>query len=87
MDVCRIKTQINYRRKKMAKAKVNPKLIEAAESTPPKNPAPSAADRTYLRGLRRRGYTEDEIKVVAQKAGLLMPPDLFVPRKKPAPKA
>ena len=53
----------------MAKAKVNPKLIEAAEATPPKNPAASAADRTYLRGLRRRGYTEEEIKVVAHKAG------------------
>ena len=79
--------EIHNRRSKMAKTKINPRLLEAAESTPPKNPAPSAADRTYLRGLRRRGYTEDEIKVVAQKAGLVMPPDLFVPRKKTAPKA
>ena len=69
----------------MAKTKVNPKLVEAAEATPPKNPAASAADRTYLRGLRRRGYTEEEIKVVANKAGLAMPPDLFVSKKKSPP--
>lgn len=69
----------------MAKARlvVNDKLIAAADSTPAKNPAPSSADKAYLRGLKRRGYTEQEIRVICQKAGLgELPVDFFVPKKK-----
>ena len=33
-------------------------LVAAFEKTRPANPALSAADKTYLRGLRRRGYTQ-----------------------------
>ena len=45
--------------------------------TRPANPALSAADKTYLRGLRRRGYTQEEIKTIASDAGFTVPGDLF----------
>jgi hypothetical protein len=64
------------------KAKVSERLVAATEATPPKNPAPSGADKAYLRGLKRRGYTEDEIRGVAAKAGMQLPADFFVPKKK-----
>lgn len=67
----------------MAKMKVSDKLLAAVEAIPPKNPAPSAQDRAYLRGLKRRGYTEAEIRAVAQKAGFgELAPDFFTPKKK-----
>lgn len=66
----------------MAKSKVKEALLKAVEENPPKTPALSAADKTYLRGLKRRGYTEGEITVIVQKAGLLVPPDLFEQKKK-----
>lgn len=52
------------------KAQVNEKLLEVVASTPPKNPALTGADRTFLRGLKRRGYTNEEIKGIGIKAGL-----------------
>lgn len=70
---------------KMAKSK-----IAAAETlttlfvdAPPANPAPSAADKVFLRGLKKRGYTEQEIISIAAKGGYQITPDLFVikPRK------
>lgn len=68
------------------KAKINDNLLAAAEAIPPKNPAPTAADKSYLRGLRRRGYTDEEIRAVARKAGFgELAPDFFVPKKKAQP--
>ena len=73
-----------FERQKMAiKQKPNEKLVAAFAETKPAKPALSAADKTYLRGLRRQGYTNDEIKAVAAKAGFDIPPDLFI-SKKPA---
>ena len=51
-------------------------LVAAFEKTRPANPALSAADKTYLRGLRRRG-TQEEIKTIASDAGFTVPGDLF----------
>ena len=52
-------------------------LVAAFEKTRPANPALSAADKTYLRGLRRQGYTQEEIKTIASYAGFTVPGDLF----------
>ena len=66
------------------KTPVNSKLLEVAEAATPENPALSSADKAYLRGLRRRGFTQQEIQAVAQKAGFQVPVDLFAPRGRPA---
>lgn len=65
----------------------NNDLMKAFEAVKPANPALSSADKTYLRGLCRRGFTQAEIQTVAQKAGFQVPADLFEPKKKVAPKA
>jgi SOS response regulatory protein OraA/RecX len=67
------------------KQAVNENLAKAFEAVKPANPALSSADKTYLRGLRRRGFTQQEIQNVAQKAGFQVPADLFETRKKAAP--
>ncbi len=54
-----------------------PGLVEAFAKVRPANPALSAADKTYLRGLRRQGYTQEEITSIASKAGFNVPSDLF----------
>jgi SOS response regulatory protein OraA/RecX len=69
------------------KTPVNENLTKAFESVKPANPALSSADKTYLRGLRRRGFTQIEIQEVAKNAGFQVPSDLFEPKKKVAPKA
>lgn len=64
------------------KQAVNADLAKAFEAVQPANPALSSADKTYLRGLRRRGFTQVEIQDVAKKAGFVVPPDLFENKKK-----
>lgn len=64
------------------KQPVAAKLAEAFQSTPPTHPALSSSDKTYLKGLTKRGYTEDEIIDIAKKAGFLVPTDLFVTKQK-----
>ena len=59
------------------KQEVNERLSKAFEAVEPKNPALSGADKAFLRGLQRRGFTEEEIRNVAQKAGFDVPADLF----------
>jgi SOS response regulatory protein OraA/RecX len=59
------------------KQEINERLSKAFEAVEPKNPALSGADKAYLRGLQRRGFTESEIREVAQKAGFVVPTDLF----------
>lgn len=51
------------------KTPVNTKLLEVVQATPPINPAMTGADRTFLRGLKRRGYSNDEIIAIGKKAG------------------
>lgn len=67
------------------KIQVNEGLVKAFENAKPANPALTSADRTYLRGLRRRGFTQDEIKNVAKEAGFVVPTDLFEQKKKTPP--
>lgn len=64
------------------KQTVNEALVKAFENAKPANPALSSADKTYLRGLRRRGFTMEEIQNVAAQAGFEVPVDLFDTRKK-----
>lgn len=64
------------------KQSVNQDLASAFAEVKPKNPALSSADKTYLRGLRRRGFTQDEITDVAKKAGFSVPSDLFEHKQK-----
>lgn len=66
------------------KAEVNEKLKQTFDATPPKNPALSSADRTYLKGLFRRGYTQDEIIAIGQKAGFNVKPEDLAVKKKAA---
>lgn len=72
----------------MAKSKVavNEKLASVFAEVQPANPAPSSTDKAYLRGLKKRGYTEQEIIQIAAKAGFKITADLFVVKPK-KPKA
>lgn len=60
------------------KQAVNEDLVRAFLDAKPANPALTSSDKAYLRGLKRRGFTDDEIKNVAQKAGFIVPPELLV---------
>ena len=64
------------------KTQVNDGLLKAFENAKPANPALTSADKTYLRGLRRRVFTQEEIKKVANEAGFEVPADLFEQKKK-----
>lgn len=68
-------------------SKVNASLLEAVKDTPPKNPAITGADKTYLRGLIRRGYTHEEIISIGAKAGLKVNPQDLITNGKKAVKA
>jgi len=52
------------------KSKPNQLLLDAFKDASPKSPALTNADRTYLRGLTRRGFTHEEILNIAQKTGI-----------------
>ncbi len=62
---------------------VNSALMEAAQAATPKNPAVTGADKAYLRGLKKRGFTDDEVIQLAAKAGLKVDASMLVvkPRK------
>jgi hypothetical protein len=62
------------------KTPINSKLLEAATATPPANPALTGADRTFVRGLIRRGYTEGEVIALGQKASLNVTAADLVPK-------
>ena len=52
----------------------------------PANPIMSSAEKTYFRSLKKRGYSEDQIKQGIIKAGYKVTDDFFAvkPRKKAA---
>jgi hypothetical protein len=57
----------------MAKAKripLNELLAEVASKAKPAKPALSSTDKAYLRGLKKRGFTNEELIELAAKAGL-----------------
>jgi hypothetical protein len=80
--------QLDMKVEEMAAKKhvVNPDLVKAFENAKPAKPALTSADKTYLRGLRRSGFTHKEIQDVAKKAGFEVPYDLFEQKKKADPK-
>jgi hypothetical protein len=71
---------------KKIKEEVNEKLIAAFSETRPANPMPVGADRRYMLGLLKRGYTPQEITTIAAKAGYKLTNEFFVvkPKKTPA---
>ena len=65
------------------KTPVNSKFLEVATSAVPANPAVTSADRAFIRGLKRRGFTDEEITALGRKAGLnIQPSDLAVKTRK-----
>jgi hypothetical protein len=69
------------------KTPVNSKLLEVVAATPPANPAPTGPDLVFLRGLIRRGYTEQEITSIAHKAGMKIDAGFFAKAAEKAKKA
>lgn len=67
------------------KPAINNKLLDVVAATPPINPALTSADLSFLRGLKRRGYTDNEIIAISQKAGLKVSAEQLVVNKR-APK-
>jgi len=64
------------------KVAVNSELEKAFSEAKPANPALSTSDKSYLRGLVRRGFTPAEIEAVAKKAGFLVPASIFIVKPK-----
>ena len=60
------------------------KLIEAFAAAQPKNPALTSSDKTFLKGLQRRGFTAQEITDIAAKAGFVVTPEMLVVKKRAA---
>ncbi len=79
-----VRTSLTQKVEEMANVKVsvNQDLVKAFEAAKPKNPALTSADKVFLRGLHRRGFTMPEIQEIAQKAGFVVPANLFETKKK-----
>lgn len=52
----------------------------------PANPIMSSAEKSYFKGLKKRGYSEAQIRQGIEKAGYTAGPDFFVVKEK-KPKA
>ena len=64
---------------------VNQALVEAFKNATPKTPVLTSADKTYLRGLTKRGFTHDEILDITTNAGFkVMPDDLIASTRRRA---
>lgn len=61
---------------------INKQLLDAFSKAEPKNPSLTTQDKTYLRGLRRQGFTQEEITSIANKSGFQVPADLFSQKTK-----
>jgi hypothetical protein len=60
-------------------------MLEAINSTKPATPVLVGSERTYYKGLKRRGYSEQQINDFIKKAGYPVPADLWtVKAKNPA---
>lgn len=61
-------------------------MLEIITATKPATPVLVGPERTYYKGLKRRGYSEQQIGEFIKKAGYPVPADLWVVKaKKPAP--
>ena len=61
-------------------------ILLLINSTTPETPVLSSKEKTYFKGLKRRGYSEQQISEFVKKAGYLVPSDFFLVKPK-KPKA
>ena len=69
----------------MAKAKQfapSDDVLALINATKPASPILSVKEKTYFVGLKRRGYSEEQISEFIQKSGYSVPADLFVVKTK-----
>jgi hypothetical protein len=57
-------------------------MLEVITGTKPATPVLVGAERTYYKGLKRRGYSEQQIGEFIKKAGYPVPADLWVVKAK-----
>ena len=57
-------------------------VLALINSTKPATPVLSSKEKTYFKGLKRRGYSEQQISEFIKKAGYPVPADLFVVKAK-----
>lgn len=57
-------------------------MLEAINATKPATPVLVGSERTYYKGLKRRGYSEQQINEFIKKAGYPVPADLWVVKAK-----
>lgn len=77
----------------MAKAKrfvPDASLLEIVNAVKPATPIMTGPEKTYFKGLKRRGYSEQQIGEFIKKAGYQVPADFWVvkpkkPKAAPAP--
>jgi len=65
-------------------------VLALINSTKPATPILQGKEKTYYKGLKRRGFSEQQIGEFIKKAGYSVPADLFVvkpkkPKTAPAP--
>lgn len=68
----------------MAKAKKfvpDASLLEIINAEKPATPIMTGPEKTYFKGLKRRGYSEQQINEFIQKAGYRVPTDLWISKK------
>ena len=61
-------------------------ILDLVTSTKPANPILSTKEKTYFKGLKRRGYSEQQINEFIKKAGYQVSADFWVVKEK-KPKA
>jgi hypothetical protein len=69
----------------MAKAKQfqpSDDVLALINSTKPATPILSAKEKTYFKGLRRRGFSEQQIEEFIQKAGYPVPANFWIVKQK-----
>lgn len=69
----------------MAKAKrfvPDASLLEIVNAVKPATPIMTGPEKTYFKGLKRRGYSEQQISQFIQKAGYQVPANFWVVKAK-----
>ena len=69
----------------MAKAKKfvpDSSILEIVNAVKPATPVMTGPEKTYFKGLKRRGYSEQQINEFIKKAGYPVPVDLWVIKAK-----
>lgn len=57
-------------------------VLALINATKPATPILSGKEKTYFKGLKRRGYSEEQISEFIKKSGYSVPADLFVVKPK-----